>query len=313
MLARRRVCRGTDHFERALSLSNPTAKTSLATLRTRRRPRSNGVPRDHDVATGRTSTARELIDEANRRARDLGHVQSMAIRSTGNRRFEMMRGEAAAALNASEVARLAREHDMPDWRGKGDWIPRAATAERGALGEGLSTGAGAQSCSGSRSAFRRALKIALAGAEARAGDADRALAVLDEGLATSDRTGFRAFDAEPHRARGEILLKRDPANPAPAEEALRAAIAVAKQARHAQLRTARRAVARQALPIDRPPRRRARRPRAGARRLLADARNAGDRRGAGAAGGAGGDGRGQGRRCAATSAGSICKRPTATR
>ena len=53
--------------------------------------------------------------------------------------------------------------------------------------------------------------------------------ILDEALATCDRLGYRAFEAELHRARGEILLKRDPANPAPAEEAFLTAIAVAKQ------------------------------------------------------------------------------------
>ena len=77
--------------------------------------------------------------------------------------------------------------------------------------------------------FDGLLKIALAEAEAAAGDLDRALAILDEGLTTADRLGFRAFEAELHRARGEMLLQRDPANPAPAEEALLAAIAVAKQ------------------------------------------------------------------------------------
>src|SRR5208283_4764601 len=41
--------------------------------------------------------------------------------------------------------------------------------------------------------------------------------------------GFRMFEAELHRVRGEILLKRDPANPAPAEDALLTAIAVAKR------------------------------------------------------------------------------------
>jgi predicted ATPase len=46
---------------------------------------------------------------------------------------------------------------------------------------------------------------------------------------TCDRTGYRAFEAELHRARGEILLKQNPANSALAEEALRTAIAVAKQ------------------------------------------------------------------------------------
>ena len=77
--------------------------------------------------------------------------------------------------------------------------------------------------------FDGLLKIALAEAEARAGDPDRAVAILDEALATCDRTGYRAFEAELHRTRGEILLKRDPANLAPAEEAFLTAIAVAKQ------------------------------------------------------------------------------------
>jgi len=77
--------------------------------------------------------------------------------------------------------------------------------------------------------FDGLLKIALAEAEARRGDADRAIAILDETLATVDRTGHRAFEAELHRARGEILLKRDFANPAPAEEDFLTAIAVAKK------------------------------------------------------------------------------------
>ena len=73
------------------------------------------------------------------------------------------------------------------------------------------------------------IKIALAEAEARAGDVDRALAIVDEALATCERTGHRTFEAELHRVRAEMLLKRDPANPAPAEQALRTAIAVSKR------------------------------------------------------------------------------------
>jgi predicted ATPase len=76
--------------------------------------------------------------------------------------------------------------------------------------------------------FDGLVKIALAEAEAAAGDLDRALAVLDEGLATADR-GHRAFEAELHRVRGDILLKQKPANSALAEEAFLTAIAVAKQ------------------------------------------------------------------------------------
>ena len=54
--------------------------------------------------------------------------------------------------------------------------------------------------------FDGLLKIALAEAE-WAGD-ERALAILDEALATADRTGHRIFGSEMHRTRGEILLTR---------------------------------------------------------------------------------------------------------
>jgi predicted ATPase len=51
---------------------------------------------------------------------------------------------------------------------------------------------------------------------------------IDEALALANETGERWADSLLHRIRGAILLKRDPANSAPAEEAFRAAIAVAQ-------------------------------------------------------------------------------------
>ena len=146
--------------------------------------------------------------------------------------FELMRGDhARAAPNAVELARLAREHDLAMWRAFGVFL------------EGLGDGCerrGRRRLEDMRRGvellreqnvliFDGLVKIALAEAEARAGDRDRAVAILDEALATCDRTGHRAFEAELHRVRGEMLLKRDPANPAPAEEAFQTAIAVAKQ------------------------------------------------------------------------------------
>jgi predicted ATPase len=80
----------------------------------------------------------------------------------------------------------------------------------------------------------------LSQAEARAGDPERALADLDEALATVERLGFRAFESELHRARGELLLGRDADSLKLAEEAFRAAIAVARTqgARSFELRAA---------------------------------------------------------------------------
>ena len=92
-----------------------------------------------------------------------------------------------------------------------------ADAEGGSLAEGLAAcAAESRACESRTSWCSTGLsKIALAEAEAAPGDLDRAIAILDEALATFDRTGFRAFEAELHRVRGEILLKRDAANLAP--------------------------------------------------------------------------------------------------
>ena len=84
------------------------------------------------------------------------------------------------------------------------------------------------------------LEAALAEAEASAGEIDAGLRRLDDALAEVGRTEQRWYEAEMHRIRGEILLKRDPANTAPAEQSLQAAIAIAQsqQARSFELRAA---------------------------------------------------------------------------
>jgi len=69
----------------------------------------------------------------------------------------------------------------------------------------------------------------LAEIEAEGEGAEGALTRIDEALALAGETGEHWTDALLHRLRGEILLKRDPANPAPAEEAFLTAIAVAQQ------------------------------------------------------------------------------------
>jgi predicted ATPase len=68
----------------------------------------------------------------------------------------------------------------------------------------------------------------LAQLEAATRGPDAALTLIDEGLAIAAETGERFTDAYLHRLRGDILLKRDPANPAPAEDAFQTAITVAK-------------------------------------------------------------------------------------
>ena len=80
----------------------------------------------------------------------------------------------------------------------------------------------------------------LAEAEASAGETDAGLQRLDDALAELERTEERSYEAEMHRIRAEILLKREPANTAAAEQSLQAAIAVAQsqKARSFELRAA---------------------------------------------------------------------------
>jgi predicted ATPase len=85
-----------------------------------------------------------------------------------------------------------------------------------------------------------ALEATLAEAEASAGEADVGLRRLDDALAESKATEARCCEAEMHRIRAEILLKRDPADTAAAEQSLQAAIAIARsqKARSFELRAA---------------------------------------------------------------------------
>jgi predicted ATPase len=83
-------------------------------------------------------------------------------------------------------------------------------------------------------------EAALAEAEAGAGETDAGLQRLDGALAEVERTEQRWYEAEMHRIRAGILLKRDPANTAAAEQSLQAAIAIAQsqKARSFELRAA---------------------------------------------------------------------------
>ena len=69
----------------------------------------------------------------------------------------------------------------------------------------------------------------LAELEALRANREAALALIDQGLAIAKETGEHYTDPYLYRLRGEMLLKRDLANPAPAEEAYQTAIAIAKE------------------------------------------------------------------------------------
>ena len=194
-------------------------------------------------ALGNVEAATSLISRMRARIRDVIHVNTRAFGNMNACMFELMRRDRMRVVeNALELARLVRAYDLTMFRGSAAFLEAWANAALGAPGDGLEGMRRGLELLREQKVlwFDGLLKIVLAEAEHGAGDADRAVALIDEGLATTERTGYRAFEAELHRVRAEILLKRDSANPAPAEEAFQTAIAVAKHqgTRSFQLRAA---------------------------------------------------------------------------
>ena len=232
------------HLERALALFEPGRDDDLAF----RFAWDPGVAAMASLAIaswalGEVDRAISLIDRMQTRIAGLTHVGTLAVGRMHAAMFELTRGDhLRAAQNAFELVRLAREHDLNLWRAFGVFLQGWAASQSGALADGLEDMRRGASLLREQNAllYDGLLKIALAEAEARAGDFDRGIAILDEALATCDRTGYRAYEAELHRVRGDLLLKRDPANSSPAEDAFLTAIAIAKQqgARSFELRAA---------------------------------------------------------------------------
>jgi predicted ATPase len=192
---------------------------------------------------GQVDRAVSLIERMRARIADLTNANTLAYGAVHAAQFALMRGDRSRArMSVSELGRIVREHELPLFRAFSVFLEGWATVDAGAPADGLeSMRRGAE---GLREQtvllFDGLLKITVSEGEARAGDLERAVATLDEALTTTERAGFRAFEAELHRVRGEILLKRDPANPAPAQEALQSAIAIARRqkARSFELRAA---------------------------------------------------------------------------
>ena len=74
----------------------------------------------------------------------------------------------------------------------------------------------------------------------KAGQADRGLTEIAEGLASAEQSGERTWEAELHRLKGELLLSRSADNQGQAEACFSQAIAVAQRqsAKSLELRAA---------------------------------------------------------------------------
>jgi predicted ATPase len=181
---------------------------------------------------GEVDRARRRIEQAIRRADESADAATIGTALFFKIVLESRRDDVAATrLAADALLGLSVKHGM---RTYSDEAQVYANWARGRL---LDPDVGANEFKQALSSYMAqgnradapSLHGLLADLEAPARGPESALALIDQGLAIAKETGEHFTDPYLHRLRGELLLKRDPSNPAVAEEAYRNAVAIAKE------------------------------------------------------------------------------------
>jgi predicted ATPase len=195
-------------------------------------------------ALGRVDEALRLADRALADAESAGQIPTTALVHEFRALLGLLRRHPeAVAADSQALAAIVSEYDLPaPWAGWATFFRAWASRSRGA-GEaglaGMQTGIAIHRERGNLWLLPPQ-EAALAEAEAGAGEIDAGLERLDDAFAELERTEQRWYEAEMHRIRAEIVLKRDAADTAAAEQALHTAIAIAQhqKARSFELRAA---------------------------------------------------------------------------
>jgi class 3 adenylate cyclase/predicted ATPase len=233
------------HFQKTVELYDQTHHGDFAN-RFGQDPRAHAEVFDAIAlwVLGRIDEALRLADRALIDAESAAHAPTMAYALIFAAQLGFLRySPEAVATYSRALADIVSLYDLPPF-----WAGRAAFFQgwtRWLRGEGEAGLAemrrGIGICREQRHVWNLAgFEAALTEAEAGAGETDDRLRRLDDALAELERTEERWYEAEMHRIRAEILLKRDPADTAAAEQSLQAAIAIAQsqKARSFELRAA---------------------------------------------------------------------------
>jgi predicted ATPase len=234
-----------DHYQKSLELCD---RARLADLANRFGQDPRAAAEAYDALAlwvlGGVDEALRLADRALADAESAAHAPTMAYALQWAGWLGLTRcNPEAVAIHGQALTDIASRYDLPAWwaglavffQGWANWSDSAEASNLAEMRRGIGI-------------YREqgmvylvpTLEAALAEAEANAGETDAGLRRLDDALAELERTDGRSYEAEMHRIRGEILLKRDPANTAAAEQSLQAAIAIAQsqKARSFELRAA---------------------------------------------------------------------------
>jgi class 3 adenylate cyclase len=176
---------------------------------------------------GDPERANRLIGEATALADDLGHLPSVIHTLWYKVHIQCLRNDPESVLvDAERLLGTSKQHGVELFVALSDV---ALAWARGRLGD---PGRGANELRRLLTDYRShgnrlwvpTFLALLTELEDRAGDPKRALASIDEGLATAQESGQSYTEGFLHRLRGDLLLKLNPDDPEPATEAYTAAI-----------------------------------------------------------------------------------------
>jgi len=234
-----------DHFHKTIELYDPARHADFAN-RFGQDPRAAAEIWDAIAlwVLGRIDKALRVADRALADAESAAHPPTMGYALAFAARLGLFRHSPVTVATYSQaLADSVSRYDLPAFwagiavflQGWAKWSDGSEESRFGEMRRGIAIYR-EQGLVWALSTF----EAALAEAEASAGETDAGLRRLDDALTELERTEERWYGAEMHRIRAEILLKRNPANTAAAEQSLRAAVAIAQsqKARSFELRSA---------------------------------------------------------------------------
>jgi tetratricopeptide (TPR) repeat protein len=182
---------------------------------------------------GELEKAREVLNDARRRAIDAGDAVALAVHYDFEAMFETLRGDAEAVRQAAQLCiNVSREHGLTVFLSEGIGYLGWALVQLGDRKTGivqLNECISIHAEQGNR-LFIPFFQGLLAEIEAQEDNgAPAALARIDAATALATEMGAHWCDAFLHHNRAKILLTCNPADTAPAEEAFLTAVAIAQQ------------------------------------------------------------------------------------